>query len=75
MHWQAGIGLIVCCMDADLLAIGTMMGFHAVKLCRNETFHSRHNPMNIMMQSHNGKDRSKLSCQFCCRGANYLPSK
>jgi hypothetical protein len=74
MHWQEGTGLIVCCLHADLLSIGTIMCFHAVKLCQNDTFHC-HNPMNTIMHLLNGKDRSKLPCRYCCRGANYLPSK
>jgi hypothetical protein len=48
-----------------------MMGVHAVKIRQNETFHFR-NPMNTIMNTFNGKERSKLLLPFCCRGANYL---
>jgi hypothetical protein len=34
-------------------------------------FHCR-NHMSIIILIHNGKDRSKLPCRLCCRGANYL---
>jgi hypothetical protein len=38
------------------------MGFHAVKLWQNKTFHCR-NQMNIIILITNEKDGSKLSCQ------------
>jgi hypothetical protein len=56
-----------------------MMGFHTVKLWQNGTFHCRNQMNNIIITiiiiiilTHNGKGGSKLSRQFCCRGANWL---
>jgi hypothetical protein len=42
---------IVCCRHVNLHAFVTMMGFHAVKLWQNETFHC-HNQMNIIIMIH-----------------------
>jgi hypothetical protein len=62
---------IFCCRHDDLHSIRTMMGFHTAISRQNETFHRR-NHMNIIIQTRNGKDGSKLSCRLCYRGANHL---
>jgi hypothetical protein len=76
MQWQASKNDIfrrslVVVVSIDLHSIGTMMRFHAVKSRQNETLHFL-NPMNIIILTRNGKERSKLSRQLCCRGAKYL---
>jgi hypothetical protein len=65
MHWKvpkSGKFVWSSCRGDYLHSIATMMGFHAVKLWQNETFHCR-NQMNIIILITNGKDGSRLWCQ------------
>jgi hypothetical protein len=56
MQWQAWI---ICCRRVDLHSIGTMMGFHTVKLRQNETFHRR-NQMKIIILTHFNSRMGKM---------------
>jgi hypothetical protein len=47
------------CRHVYLHSIGTMMGFHAVKLWQNETFHG-HNHMNIIIKTHLNSRKGKM---------------
>jgi hypothetical protein len=50
---------IVCCRHDDLHSIGTMMGFHAVTLWQNETFHFLYH-MNIIIETHFNSQTGKM---------------
>jgi hypothetical protein len=61
-----------CCCPVDLHSTVTVMGFHAVKLWQNETFHC-HNQMNIIILIHEWERRKQIvTSSFSSRGANYL---
>jgi hypothetical protein len=75
LHPIPSIPSVNGCRHDDLHSIRTMMGFHAVKLWQNETFHHRNHMNIIFLQLGNGTEGSKLSRQRCCRGANYLATK
>jgi hypothetical protein len=54
--------LIVCCWNVYLHSIGTMLGFHAVTLWQNETFHFLYH-MNIIIQTHFNSQTGKMEAK------------
>jgi hypothetical protein len=50
---------MVCCQHLDLHSIGTMMGFHAVKLWQNEMFYFLYH-MNIIIETHFNSQMGKM---------------
>jgi hypothetical protein len=51
-----------CCWHVDLHLIGTMLGFHAVTLWQNETFHFLYH-INIIIQTHFNSPTGKMEAK------------
>jgi hypothetical protein len=62
MQWQAWIRSSLCCQRIDLHSIVSMVGFRAVKLWQNETFHF-HNQMNMIIVIHEWERRKYENCR------------
>jgi hypothetical protein len=53
---------MVHCLHVDLHSIGTMMGFHAVKLWQNETFHFLYH-IYIIIQTHFNSQMAEMEAK------------